>query len=1343
MPHQILSAEDQKACEKFPVPLCVFSIDGDDCSLLAVSAGFCRAFQGTREMFSGPARELFRKYLHPEDLRHLRSDFESACLLPGGQYAAVYRIRMHEGTPYRWISGKGSIVRQGDGSCLLYVCFSDVNDETELHREEAASRQRQDVLFENILSTTKTSIFWKDADRRFLGANRAFLDYYGFADVGEILGKNDEDMGWHTEPDPYKNDELRVLRQGVSTYRVHGKCLARGQNRDIVASKSPLVADGRIVGLVGSFEDVTVETEQQAEIQRLNVELSAQLNARDLLMSISEVCIIKVNLADYTLLEYNDAMCRMIGCTPEEYEQRYHRRMEAFFAGEYQSELDGLKKIAADAIAQKKNRFTLNLRLPSVRGPIWVGGAASFADFDPDTKQPHSMYAVYRDITDNIEAQKKLELAEVEMRKAAMLEDELSGLRRMIDGVPAGIGALRITDGVPARQMQINQYFTERVGIVAGKDSAVDLSAFLDILHPDDRERMDREYHDFLRSKTLVTRQYRFRTVYEGYVWISVRATAIRLSDHTEIAYFTYTNINDLKNAEARLRESQRFYLEVIQAAKLSTWEYDIKNHSIRMSEDPHTKSTSSLLALPRVIRNVPDSLAALISPEDQPKFFEMYRKVAQGKNASCEVWYKPENGRPPRCERVTYIATDGPDGISGHAIGFSQNITAERKVEERYQRELGYLRQTDENKLLAKGRYNLTQNAVLEYSTKNDRIFRVEPGVPFDEAFRSFAAHAYDEYERGEILDKLDRSKLIERYQHGQMQTGLVYRRAREGQLPLWISMNIHTYMMPETGDLECFTYAYDITDERENDAIMGLIANEEFDYIGLIFVNSNEFEFIKKSAAIRFPDTHQRVSYTDCCDYVRRSFISDDERERFNAAVAAENIVAGLGTSGKHVTTYRRTESGKLLCKQLDYVWVDRSNGIVLVVRSDVTAAFERDREQIARIEAAKLEADRANEAKSSFLSSMSHDLRTPLSGVIGFTGLALKESDPEKKQEFLKKIDSSGKLLLDLVNDTLELSRIESGKAVLEQEIVMPNDLVPAVVTALRPSAELKGIHLEAEYENDETAPVWCDKLKIQKIALNLISNAIKYTPEGGTVSVRMVPAVTEGCRWSLCVEDNGIGMSQEFMQRMYEPFAQEKRSEAAKVPGTGLGLAIVKRYVDLMGGTIQVDSRLHLGTRWVVTLPVCEVPEGKVQKRAAEANMKQLSGKRVLLCEDNYMNTEIAVMLLKDKGVTVDAAENGAEGVRLFSASPEGYYAAVLMDLRMPVMDGNAAARKIRSLHRSDAGRIPIIAMTADAFEESVREARDAGMDGYVTKPIEPAKLFDTLSDAIFSRKGGQA
>ena len=1331
-----IAPQEQQVYERMPVPFAVLWTDRNSVQLLAASDGLCSAFQVERSDLEKGLTEILKKHIPGDDLDRLRSDLESAYLDPDGKYSASFRLLVSEGR-CRWVSAKGRILRREDGSCLLYACCEDIQDEKEMPRIEAADKIRQDILLSRILSTTKTAIFWKDANRRFLGVNKAFLDYYGFPDDGALIGRNDEEMGWHTDPDPYRNDELRVLRDGISTFRVPGKCIARGVNREIVSSKSPLIVNGKIVGLVGSFEDVTRETRQQEEIQRLNEQLKKQIRDRDLLMSISEVCIVKIRLSDFVILEYNDAMCRMIGCTRQEFDERYQGRMEQYFAGRYRSELDGLKKSAEDALAAGRRQFNVNMRIPHDGTFTWIGGAVSFTDPAADGGRPEAMYAVYRDITDMIEAQKELELAEIEIEKSRALQEQMERMRRMIDGVPSGLGALRIEKGIPQETMQLNQYFIDRIDVQVSKENAVNLAAFLECIHPEDRERCSLDFHAFLSRKMAAEQQYRLRCRDGKYLWESVRGTIARLNEDTEIAYFIYSNIDDIRNAEEKLRESRYFYQEVVQGAKLSTWDYDIENRRITMSADTRTRDRCAMLALPAVIDHVPESMIHLVAEEDRPAFLNLYEQVNQGLNASCEVWYNPRNGSEPRCERITYIALKNSDGKPVKAIGFSQNVTADRKVEERYQREVGYLRQADDNNLVAKGHYNLTRNTVLEYTTKNDTVFRVQPGTAYEDAVNAMAAMSFQEEDRTEIIRKLNRGSLVENYQHGQMQSSLIYRQARSGELPLWISMNIHTYMMPETGDLECFTYAYDVSSKMEMDEIMGLISEEQFDYIALIYAESNEFEYIKKSHDYGYSGTRERISYAVGMEYVLRSFINEDERADYEKAVSIDRILAALAEhDGRYVTTYHRNENGRVLCKQLDYVWINREEKIILSVRSDVTAAFERNQQQLAQIREAKLEADRANEAKSSFLSSMSHDIRTPLNGVIGFTDLALRETDPDRKQEYLKKIDSSGHLLLDLVNDTLELSRIESGKMTLEPEAVMPDELIPAVVTALRPSAELKGIRLDASFENDASKPVWCDRLKVQKIALNLISNSIKYTPEGGTVSVHMIPSSNPKLSaWSLCVEDTGIGMSEEFMKRMFEPFAQEKRSESLKTPGTGLGLAIVKRYVDLMGGTIEVESRIHRGTRWVVTLPISEVPDASVRKREQREKEYLLSGRRVLLCEDNFMNTEIAVMLLKEKGVEVDAAENGQEGLDRFSASAEGYYDAILMDLRMPVMDGNTASRRIRMLDRQDAHRIPIIAMTADAFEESVREAMEAGMNGYVTKPVEPGRLFSELAEQI--------
>ena len=269
------------------------------------------------------------------------------------------------------------------------------------------------------------------------------------------------------------------------------------------------------------------------------------------------------------------------------------------------------------------------------------------------------------------------------------------------------------------------------------------------------------------------------------------------------------------------------------------------------------------------------------------------------------------------------------------------------------------------------------------------------------------------------------------------------------------------------------------------------------------------------------------------------------------------------------------------------------------------------------------------------------------------------------------------------------------------------------------------------------------VWIDKLKAQKILLNLLSNAIKYTPEYGTIrmSADVLAEPVHGCNRRFVMEDTGIGMTPEFMERMYDPFAQENRPEARSTSGTGLGLAIVKRNVELMGGTIEVESTVGKGTRFTVYLPFPPVPQTDAQQiqPAQDVPAENLSGRSVLLCEDNYLNAEIATLVLKERGVHVDTAANGRIGLDTFLHAPANTYAAILMDIRMPVMNGLDAARAIRSLDRPDAREIPIIAMTANAYEEDVHECMAAGMNAHIAKPIDTRLMIETLERCIRERE----
>ena len=368
----------------------------------------------------------------------------------------------------------------------------------------------------------------------------------------------------------------------------------------------------------------------------------------------------------------------------------------------------------------------------------------------------------------------------------------------------------------------------------------------------------------------------------------------------------------------------------------------------------------------------------------------------------------------------------------------------------------------------------------------------------------------------------------------------------------------------------------------------------------------------------------------------------------------------------------------------------------------------------------------------AKSDFLSNISHDMRTPLNGIIGYTDLAVSTDNPQEKQDYLKKIGISGRFLLNLINDTLDISKIESGKYTLSPAPVSGSELLESIVVPIRLSAKAKNIDFTISADPQYYGMLNVDRLNLQKIVLNLLSNAIKFTPSGGSVRllVNAVEPPEGNINTRIIVEDTGVGISEEFMPDLFEPFMQERTSQTRGIVGTGLGLSIVKRVAVLMGGDVAVESQKGKGSRFTVSLPIAFSGEKK-EETPAEAEKESLAGLSVLLCEDNQMNTEIAKKLLEKNGLHVTCAENGKAGLEIFKKSEPGTFDVILMDLRMPVMNGIEAAGAIRALQREDAAAVPIIALSADVFEEDLRRCREAGMNDHTVKPINPEELFDCI------------
>ena len=387
-------------------------------------------------------------------------------------------------------------------------------------------------------------------------------------------------------------------------------------------------------------------------------------------------------------------------------------------------------------------------------------------------------------------------------------------------------------------------------------------------------------------------------------------------------------------------------------------------------------------------------------------------------------------------------------------------------------------------------------------------------------------------------------------------------------------------------------------------------------------------------------------------------------------------------------------------------------------------------------AKLQVAVEKAESANHAKSTFLFNMSHDIRTPMNAIIGYADLASRHlDDPAKLKNYMENIQVCGQNLLMLLNNVLDLARIENDKTEMEYSVSDIEKDFRNCVAMFRNQADSKGQTLMVTTQL-QYPYIYADIPHLTEICTNLVSNAVKYTGAGGTIrcNVTQKPGEKEGwCDTVVTVADNGIGMSQEFQKHIFEPFERERTSTVSKVEGSGIGMGIVKKLVGLMGGTVEVESRIGVGSTFIVTIPcrIASEDETQAKRETNPSDQKCLCGTRILLTEDNDLNAEIAVELLQEEGCTVDRAKDGVECVDMLEKAANGTYQLILMDIQMPVMNGYDAARKIRGLDDPQKANIPIIAMTANAFTEDRQVALDAGMNDHIAKPINMNVLVPTL------------
>ncbi|WP_130863585.1 hybrid sensor histidine kinase/response regulator [Bacilliculturomica massiliensis] len=526
-----------------------------------------------------------------------------------------------------------------------------------------------------------------------------------------------------------------------------------------------------------------------------------------------------------------------------------------------------------------------------------------------------------------------------------------------------------------------------------------------------------------------------------------------------------------------------------------------------------------------------------------------------------------------------------------------------------------------------------------------------------------------------------------------------------------------------------------------REQQNLLSMLAYT-FELAGIIDIRSGRFVMYTRQMILENLPPYISYDYQETQKRFAESYVQESRKEA-RIQFCLETMIHRLGETPagyEFVLPFQGEGEDGLRYKQINVLWGDRSRETICMVRADVTEVLAAERQAKSALEKALASAREANRAKSDFLSAMSHDIRTPMNAIMGMTTLAPAHLDDRVwMEDCLRKISISSKHLLSLVNDVLDMSRIERGQLTLNPVPLSITELTAHLSVMMEPQVKAAEITFAVRTEGVCHQWFYGDSLRIDQTLINLLGNAVKFTPEGGRVDfiVEELPPADgpDRVRYRFTVSDTGIGMSEEFLKMAFEPFARDDGT--ARIEGTGLGLSIVRGLVELMGGLLSVESRRGSGSVFRVELEFPAAPEKNAPSADALRTLKTgggepFSGLRFLVAEDNDLNAEILCEILQRLGARIVVKPDGVQAVRAFQEADPGTYAAVLMDIQMPNMNGYQASRAIRSMERPDAGEIPIVALTADAFAEDVRAAAEAGMTAHVSKPVDVAVLQATLS-----------
>jgi len=626
---------------------------------------------------------------------------------------------------------------------------------------------------------------------------------------------------------------------------------------------------------------------------------------------------------------------------------------------------------------------------------------------------------------------------------------------------------------------------------------------------------------------------------------------------------------------------------------------------------------------------------------------------------------------------------------------------------------------------------FDLSKEKLIRIRKQN--IWNLQTGMSLDEAREIMLETCIDPISRKRISHFMDIDELFLAYKQGKRRVSCIAGFRLENNDTRWLDIECIMDEHPLKGQVYASVVVEDITEDRILMGVLNKIVEQNYDCVVCIEKQKRKTIMFKVEPGQEIKGEYRPSYDEESKDYINK-YVHHHDKTRMIKLFDFENVQRVLADNPKHEFLLDAIDDGGLLHKKLfQFSYLDPARNFIIMIKQDVTDVIVKEDAAKAALAKALSEKETAMNARSEFMTRMSHEMRTPMNAILGLSTLMMDEiNNPDAMRAYISKVQYSGKFLLQLINDVLDITKMEQNKFQINEVPYSFGEFWEAVDTMVGPMCLKKGVDFEWKSSIPEGWTFMTDPLRLTQIFINLLSNAVKYTPKGGHIVFECKEKELEGdmSRFTFVVKDDGIGMSQEFQQRMFDPFTQESKEINTDLNGTGLGLSIVKGIVEALNGKITCKSEQGKGTTFKVVIDMKIASEGP-RLRPLDATIN-IEGKRILVVEDNDINREIAVAILEKKGVITEVAVNGQEAVEQFSLHTPGYYDMILMDIRMPVMSGLTATKRIRAMERDDAKAIPIVAMTANAFSKDVAASKDAGLNEHLSKPIEPKILYRTIA-----------